>query len=79
MKEDEKTVRLEVQDEGDGISPEDMPYIWDRYHKFSRNFSRSMTNTGLGLAIVKAICDYHGWTIEYQYTWNQHCFVVSFG
>jgi signal transduction histidine kinase len=38
MKEDEKTVRLEVQDEGDGISPEDMPYIWDRYHKFSRNF-----------------------------------------
>ena len=59
FKEDGHTVRFEVQDEGDGISAEDMPYIWDRYNKFSRNFSRSMTNTGLGLAIVKAILDAH--------------------
>ncbi|MBE6123609.1 MAG: HAMP domain-containing histidine kinase [Solobacterium sp.] len=57
---DEETVMVEVRDEGEGISEEDMPNIWDRYQKSSRSFSRSMTNTGLGLAIVKAILDTHG-------------------
>ncbi|MEE3487027.1 MAG: HAMP domain-containing sensor histidine kinase [Bulleidia sp.] len=57
--EDEETVRVEVQDEGEGIAEKDLPYIWDRYQKSSRSFSRSMTNTGLGLAIVKAILDAH--------------------
>ena len=47
-----------------------------------RRFYRPAQNkggNGLGLAIVKAICDYHGWNIEYQYKKNQHRFVVSFG
>ncbi len=57
--EDEETVRVEVSDEGEGISKGELPYIWDRYQKSSRSFSRSMTNTGLGLSIVKAILDTH--------------------
>jgi signal transduction histidine kinase len=48
--------------------------IFRRFYRPTQNKS----GNGLGLAIVKAICDYHGWTIEYQYTGNQHCFVVSF-
>ncbi|MGN1389126.1 MAG: ATP-binding protein, partial [Bulleidia sp.] len=56
---DEETARVEVIDEGEGISKEELPYIWDRYQKSSRSFSRSMTSTGLGLAIVKAILDTH--------------------
>ena len=58
--EDEETVRLEVIDEGEGIDPQDLPYIWDRYQKSSHSFSRSMTSTGLGLSIVKAIAESHG-------------------
>lgn len=57
VKEDEETVRLEVIDEGEGISESDLPYIWDRYQKASKSFRRNMTNTGLGLSIVKAIAD----------------------
>ena len=57
--EDEETVRVEVQDEGEGIDAAELPYIWDRYQKSSRSFSRSMTSTGLGLSIVKAILDTH--------------------
>ena len=60
MKDDEETVRVEVEDEGEGIDPADIPYIWDRYQKSSHSFSRSMTSTGLGLAIVKGIADAHG-------------------
>lgn len=59
LKKDEETVRVEVQDEGEGISEEELPFIWDRYQKSSRSFSRSMSNTGLRLAIVKAILDTH--------------------
>lgn len=54
------TVRIEVQDEGEGIPEEEIPYIWDRYQKSSRTFRRNMTNTGLGLSIVKAIADTYG-------------------
>ena len=57
---DEETIRMEFRNEGDGIAEKDIPYIWDRYQKTSKSFSRSMTNTGLGLAIVKAIADSHG-------------------
>ena len=60
MKDDEETVRIEVEDEGEGIPAEDIPYIWDRYQKSSHTFSRSMTSTGLGLAIVKGIAEAHG-------------------
>ena len=60
MKEDEETVRVEVSDEGEGITDEELPYIWDRYQKSSKSFSRNQTSTGLGLAIVKAILDSHG-------------------
>ena len=58
-RDDGETVRLEVEDEGEGISEKELPYIWDRYHKSSRSFSRSMTSSGLGLAIVKGIADAH--------------------
>ena len=59
LRDDEGTVRVEVQDEGSGIPDEELPYIWDRYQKSSRSFSRKLTNSGLGLAIVKAIADSH--------------------
>ncbi|MBR2990592.1 MAG: HAMP domain-containing histidine kinase [Solobacterium sp.] len=57
---DEETIRVEVIDEGEGIAENEIPFIWDRYQKTSRSFSRTLTNTGIGLAIVKAILDTHG-------------------
>ena len=52
-------IRVEIKDEGKGISKEDLPYIWDRYYKIDKQFSRKQQSTGLGLAIVKAILDTH--------------------
>lgn len=52
-------IRVEVVDEGVGIEPEDLPYIWDRYYKIDKQFVRNQESTGLGLAIVKAILDTH--------------------
>lgn len=50
-------VRIEVEDHGDGIKEEDIPYIWDRYYKVNKNYQRTRQGTGLGLAISKAICE----------------------
>lgn len=52
-------VKVEVINEGKGISKELLPYIWDRYYKINKEFSRNEDSTGLGLAIVKAILDTH--------------------
>ncbi len=59
---DEEKVRLEVIDNGSGISQEALPYIWDRYYKVDKNFNRSVNSTGLGLAIAKAILEAHNAT-----------------
>lgn len=52
----------------------------DSSHIFSR-FYRTKENqkgNGLGLAIVKSICDYHHWSIRYQYSNGEHRFVIQF-
>ena len=50
---------LEVQDYGEGIREDRLPYIWDRYYKIDKEHTRSSTGSGLGLAIVKQIFELH--------------------
>lgn len=52
-------VRISVIDTGEGISPEDIPYIWDRYYKVDKVHKRAKIGTGLGLSIVKGILEAH--------------------
>jgi two-component system, OmpR family, sensor histidine kinase ArlS len=57
----DKTVRISVIDHGVGIEALHLPYIWDRYYKIDKNYTReSDGGTGLGLAIAKSICVAHG-------------------
>lgn len=63
IKNRKRKVRIEIADNGSGIAPEDLPYIWDRYYKINKKFKRSSNGSGLGLAIVKAILEAHG--LEY--------------
>ena len=56
-------VRFEVEDHGEGISPENLPYIWDRYYKVSERNSthkRAKMGSGIGLSIVKNVLEQHG-------------------
>ena len=47
------------------------------FNRFYRPSERAKGN-GLGLAIVRAICEYHGWTVEYRYGEGMHCVTVNF-
>ena len=56
----ENSVRIEVIDNGEGISDVDLPYIWERYYKVDKKYKRPIMGTGLGLSIVKKIIEMHG-------------------
>jgi heavy metal sensor kinase len=58
----ESQVVLTVRDSGCGISPEDLPRIWDRLYRGDR--SRSQKGLGLGLSLVKAIVHAHEGRVE---------------
>ena len=53
-------VTVRVRDTGEGVSPENLPYIWDRYYKVDKTHKRAVTGTGLGLSIVKSVLELHG-------------------
>ena len=56
-----KTVVLEVADQGTGIPPEELPYVFERFYKVDKARTRGKKeSTGLGLAIVKNIVEAHG-------------------
>ena len=52
-------VRISVTDTGQGIEPDQIPQIWDRYYKVDKVHRRAMIGTGLGLSIVKGVLDLH--------------------
>lgn len=61
--------RVTVTDTGIGISPDDLPHIWERLYRGDR--SRSERGLGLGLSLVKAIALAHGGRVSVESTPGQ--------
>lgn len=54
-----KDAEFLVTDFGQGIKPEEIPHVWDRYYQSSTHHVRETSGTGLGLSIVKEILKLH--------------------
>ena len=54
---------LTIRDTGSGISPEDLPHIFERFYRADPSRSRQTGGSGIGLAIALAIARAHGGTI----------------
>jgi len=60
-------VRLRVSDTGQGIPPEDLPYVFDRFWRGDRARTRTGgAGSGLGLAIARQLIQAHGGTISVE-------------
>lgn len=57
-------VQLRIADQGTGIDPELLPYVFDRFYRSDPSRSRRTGGTGLGLAICKAIVERAEGTIK---------------
>jgi len=55
---------LEVRDHGPGITPEDLPKVFDRFYRAPT--ARRMPGSGLGLAIVRQAVESHGGSVSIQ-------------
>lgn len=57
-------LRMTVSDNGQGISPELLPYVFDRFRQADSTTRRTFGGLGLGLSIVKQLTEMHGGTVE---------------
>ena len=56
---DDTKAFVSVKDEGETIPPEDLPFVFDRFHKSDKSRSRDKEGVGLGLYLVKEIINSH--------------------
>ena len=58
-----KEIRLDVRDHGDGIPPEALDLIFERFYRAESSREHASGSTGLGLAIARKIAEAHGGTL----------------
>ena len=56
---DDGKAYVSVKDKGETIPPDDLPFIFDRFHKSDRSRSMDKSGVGLGLYLVKSIINSH--------------------
>lgn len=64
VREREGQVRFEVLDEGEGVSPADLPHLFDRFYRTDGSRARETGGSGLGLAIAQRIAQSHHGALE---------------
>jgi signal transduction histidine kinase len=64
IKQEVTHAELAIEDDGEGIAPQDLPHIFDRFYRGDPSRSRKTGGTGLGLAISKAIVSRWQGTID---------------
>ncbi|MET8833640.1 SpoIIE family protein phosphatase [Micromonospora sp. NPDC004540] len=63
VRADDTAAVLEVADTGVGIAPQDLPQVFERFHRVPGARARTHEGTGIGLALVRELVEMHGGTV----------------
>lgn len=69
-KENNKGLQLNFEDEGIGIPENDLPFVFDKFYRVSRQNNKDIEGFGIGLSYVKRVCEWHKWQVSVQN--NEH-------
>ncbi len=64
VERDDSLARIVVRDDGAGIDPVFLPFVFDRFRQAESGFVRNHGGLGLGLAIVRHMVELHGGTVS---------------
>lgn len=70
VKDQKDYVHFEIEDNGKGVSPGDLPYIFERFYRTDTSRNSKKGGSGIGLSIVKKIIEAHDGTIWAYSTLN---------
>jgi two-component system, OmpR family, phosphate regulon sensor histidine kinase PhoR len=68
--EKEKNYYLTIRDNGLGIPEKDLPFVFDKFYRVTRENNKDIEGFGIGLSYVKKICELHNWKINLKNTPN---------
>ena len=60
------SVAVSIRDSGEGILPEDMPHVFERFYRGDKSRNRASGGAGLGLAIARGIVEAHNGSIRLE-------------
>ncbi|MBA3825447.1 MAG: HAMP domain-containing histidine kinase [Ktedonobacterales bacterium] len=72
------TVAIQVRDTGEGIAPDELPHIWERFYRGKATGNRLTNGAGLGLALVKELTEAMGGSVAVEsFEGIGSCFTIS--
>ncbi len=75
--EEAESVIIQVKDTGDGIAPEDLPHIWERFYQVESAHKGANSGAGLGLTLVKELIEAMNGSVEVESVVGEgSCFTI---
>lgn len=64
LRRTDSNIEISVEDTGQGINPQFLPYVFERFRQADSTYTRRIGGLGLGLAIVRHLVELHGGTVR---------------